>query len=52
MAGGAANLLYFQQHRIVVTINADFLDDLTVARCFAFDPEFFSSPAIVCGFAG
>ena len=52
MAGGAADLFHFQQHRIVITVDADFLYDLTVAGCFAFDPEFFSGSAIIRGFAG
>jgi len=46
------DLIDFKQYRIIVTVDANFFNDLKMAGCFAFDPEFISGSTVIGGFTG
>jgi len=48
----ASELLDFYEHRVVVTVNADFFNQLHIPGSFSFNPEGLPAAALVGGLAG
>ncbi len=50
VACGAAKLLDFDEHRVIVTVNSDFFNQLDITGSFPFHPEGLPAAAIKGGF--